>query len=209
MRVVVAVEGEVTTRAAHSLASHPGIEVSLLGGDGIARFPRVDDATGHDAVVGVSRAKRVALEAGIPAVVTGELDGSPGVAWASVAGLALALASGLNETERVAVAIPGDHTGDRTVVFPSPIDAQRARREMVGDREVEIAGTNGELAAALALGTQRHRVIVDHHRFMEGIALAAGVLLVEPGVSLAVWERPDAYLQASVEMGLVIGERAA
>lgn len=209
MRVVVAVEGEVTTRAAQSLSTQPGLEVSLLGGPDTTQFRKVGDASGHDVVVGVDRARDAASRAGIPAVVTGDLSGYEGVSFASIPGLALALAAGLESVSRVAVALPGDSRGNTTVVFPSPIDSRRAETQVVDGRDIQVARDDQPVAAALALGHDRHRVIIDDHPYMEGIALAAGLAVLRPGLSLPVWEDAAAYLRMAADMGLVIGERAA
>lgn len=211
MRVAVAVEGEVTTRAAQSLSTHPDVEVVLLAPATSSQFEVVDTPVGCAAVFGAGTAARVGAASRLPAVTTAGLGGQPGVAWASIRGLALALSSDLEGIRRIAAAIPGDPVGDETVVFPSPIDGRQAREEAVDSSRVLVARGEGPLASALALGGDRHRVIVDDHRFMEAIALAAGVgVLAEGGVTgpIPVWERSRPYLRTAAEMGLVIGERA-
>ncbi|MFP3915198.1 MAG: hypothetical protein ACLFWM_10005 [Actinomycetota bacterium] len=209
-RFAVAVDGDVTTRAAHSLSTHPGIEVVLLAPATSRQFDVVDSPAGCRAVVGTERALRAAQSAGLPAVTAGDTDGLPGVAWASLPGLALALAAALEGVDTVAVALPGEPEGSREVVFPSPIDARRVRPEAVDSHTVWMGGGDGSLAAALSLGGEHDRVILDDHLFMSAIALAAGaVLLVEdqtPG-RVAVWERSEPYLRAVTDMGLVLAER--
>ena len=205
--VVVAAEGEATRRAALSLSTHPDVEVALLGPTTSSQFPVVDSAIGYDAVVGSERA---AIEAGIPAVVPGALERHFGVEHCSIAGLALALAADLEGVGTVAVAVPGAGGGDQEVTFPSPIDSRRARAESFSGRTVFVADSPDDAAAALALGQDRHRVILDDHRFMEGVALAAGVGVLLAGYeSGPVWRHAPAYLQTATEMGLVIGERPA
>lgn len=209
MRIVVAVDGDVTTRAAQSLAAHPDVEVALLSPTTSTQFETVSSAEGFDAVLGTEKAVEAAAEADLPALTNGELLGQVGVAWASITGLALALASEV-DGGIVALAVPGETGGDETVVFPSPIDARNATVESVEDRQVYIARGDSPLAAALALGRHRHRVIVDDYHFMGAVALAAGVgiLLEEPLFGpIPVWQRPAAYLRTAADMGLVIGER--
>lgn len=210
MKVAIAVEGEVTTRAAQSLSSHPDVEVVLLAPANSSQFEVVDTPEGCVAVFGAGTAVRVAAASRLPAVTTAGLEGQPGVAWASIQGLALALASDLDSIRRVAAAIPGEPGGDETVVFPSPIDGRLAMDEKVDSRHLLVARGEGSLASALALGGNRHRAIMDDHRFMEAIALAAGVGVLGEGEltgAVPVWERSGPYLQTAAEMGLVIGER--
>lgn len=214
MRVLVAVDGESTTRAAQSLADHPGIDtVALLAPASSRQFETVTSAEGFDVVVGKAVAAETAQRAGIPAVVEDELPvDSPGVYGASIVGLALALAADLEGEPLTAVALEGEPAGDRTVMFPSPVDSRPVTEERISGRRVLVGRGEGPLQAAIALGTDRHRVVMDHARFMEGIALAAGVgILLEEATetSLPVWERNSVYLRTAVEMGLVIGERPA
>lgn len=212
MRVVVAVDGETTTRAAHSLSTHPGVdEVVLLGPATSAHFDTVRSVSGFDAVVGTEKAAVPASKAGLPAVVTGEMGTGIGISGASVEGLALALAVGVEAVHSLAIAIPGDPDGDESVTFPSPIDERPARRRRYDGHQLHVAYGSDELAAAMVLGETRHRVVVDHPLFMAGIALAAGVgVLLEAPVAepTPVWTRAEPYLRAAVDMGLVIGERS-
>ncbi|HLU32050.1 MAG TPA: hypothetical protein VK088_09825 [Acidimicrobiia bacterium] len=214
MRVLVAVDGESTTRAAQSLADHPGIgSVAVLAPASSRHFQTVTSAEGFDVVVGKAVAAETAQRAGLPAVVEDELGaGSVGVFGASIVGLALALAADLEGDPLTAVALEGEADGDRTVMFPSPIDSRSVTEEWISGRRVLVGRGEGPLQAAIALGTDRHRVVMDHARFLEGIALAAGVgiLLERPEEgAIGVWEAASAYLRTSVEMGLVIGERPA
>lgn len=211
MRVAVAVEGEVTTRAAQSLSSHPDVEVVLLAPAKSSQFEVADTPEGCAAVIGAESAVRIAAASRLPAVATTRLGTQPGVAWASIPGLALALSSDLDSIRQVAVAVPGDPDGDETVVFPSPIDGRKAVAEEIDSRHLLVARGDGPLASALALGGDRHRAIMDDHRFMEAIALAAGVGALTEGEltgPVPAWERSRPYLRAAAEMGLVIGERA-
>lgn len=212
-RVVIAVDGEVTLRAAQSLAVHPGVdEVAVLSPAENTHFATVETPDGFDLVVGTNRAAAVAAEADLPVAVTGELDDQAGVFLGSLSGLALALAVGVDDVETVAVARPGEAGGDVSLVFPSPIDSRRAKVSRVDGHELHVAGGDGPLGAAMVLGGNRHRVIVDDHAFMAGIALAgaAVVALAHPvDRAIPVWTRATDYLRAVAEMGLVIGERSA
>lgn len=212
MRLLVAIEGEVTMRAAQSLHVHPGVEtVALLGPSKAPGFDTVDSAAGFDAVFGAKTAAGTARTFGMPAVVIGGLEGQPGIAGASVVGLALALAAAEGPDALVAVAVPGEVTGDRRVVFPSPLDGRAATAERHGGREVLVARDQAPLGAAMVMGETRHRVILDDHRFLEGVALAAAVALLPEiqGEPLPVWARPGPYLRTAAEMGLVVAERPA
>lgn len=211
MRLVMAVEGESTTRAAQSLAVHPGVdEVALLAPTTSRQFQTVESALGFDAVVGAGKAASIADRAGIPAIVTGALHAQPGVAWASVEGVAFALLEG--DAGRPAVAIEGEPGGETPIVFPSPIDSRTAEEEFIDGRSLLVARGAGPLAAAMVLEPNRHRVILDDQAFLRGVALAAGVGLLLDGpvdVPVPVWERAAAYLKTASDMGLVIGERPA
>lgn len=210
MRVAVADEGEVTTRAAQSLSTHPDVEVVLLEPATSSQFEVVESPEGCAAVFGADLAADAASRAGLPAIVMGDLQAAGGICWASIPGMALALAAGMENPDLVGAALPGDPGGDRTVVFPSPIDGRQTGLESFGDRQLHVGRGDGPLASALAIGPRLHRVIIDDHRFMGGIALAAGVALLDDDLSapVPVWERAAPYLQAAADMGLVIGERA-
>lgn len=214
MRVLVAVDGESTTRAAQSLSDHPGIEtVALLAPARSSNFETVTTAEGFDVVVGKAVAAETAQEAGLPAVVEAELPpGTHGVYAASILGLAVALSSDMPGSPTTAVAVEGEPKGARAVMFPSPIDSRPAVEEPVDGFRVLVARGEGPLQAAIALGADRHRVVMDHAGFMEGIALAAGVgILLEGTVEAAipVWAAASTYLKTAVDMGLVLGERSA
>lgn len=212
-RVLIAVEGEVTMRAAQSLATHPGVDqISLLAPAKSASFPTVERATGYDLVLGRGVAAEVGADEGITAIVEGTLAGQAGLYHASIAGLALSLAVGTQGVDIVGIAEPGEPQGSRRLVFPSPIDARNAREERLDGHELLVASGAGPLAAAIVLGGDRHRVIVDDHHFMAGIALAAAAAIAlndPPQGPEPVWTRALDYLRAAVDMGLVIGERAA
>jgi hypothetical protein len=206
-RVAIALEGEATKRAAFSLAAHPGISaVSVLAPAHSQYFPVVDSPAKHDVVVG-----RSSKHHELPTVVSDEDLKGPGVFGGSVLGLVLALAVGVDEVDVVAAALPGDPDGDTTIVFPSPIDGRRSVIERLGGHPIHVGRGDGPLAAAMVTSASRHRVIVDHHAFMEGIALAAATTLLidsTPDTPIPVWTMAAQYLRAAIDMGLVIGERS-
>jgi hypothetical protein len=58
-------------------------------------------------------------------------------------------------------------------------------------------------AAVLVEGPGTRQAVVDDHRFLEALALAAGVALL-PSVGVArVWDSPAVYLGRAEAMGLV------
>lgn len=210
--VAVAVDGDVTTRAAHSLAGHPGVdEVVLLEPATSTEFRSVEDASECDVVVATGRGEEQTTAAGVPMVVVGPDLELPGYHTASIDGLALALAVGVGDVETVAVADPDRDTGDLPVVFPFPIDAALASETYVDGRRV-LAAPSADLAAALVTGSRLHRVVMDDPAFLAGIALAAAAVVVledQPTGPTPIWARAAAYLRAAGAMGLVIGERPA
>ena len=200
-------------RAAHSLAAHPGIDsVAVLSPASSGHFPSADDPSGFDVVIGTDGATDVAAAAGIPTATTHGSSSGPGLTGATVTGLALALAVGVDAISAVAVAVPGESGGDREVVFPSPLDARWAAQREIDGHDVFVADSEGSLGAAMVTGSDRHRVVIDDFSFMSGIALAAAAAVVlSDGVDMTapVWTRADHYLRSAVEMGLVVGERRA
>ncbi len=205
-RIVVVVDGEASKRAAFSLTAHPGIShVSVLAPATSKHFPVVESVDGHDIVVGRSPVRH-----DLPTVIADEDLRSPGIFGGSVLGLVLALAVGVDEVDSMAAALPGDPAGDVTVVFPSPIDGRPSRTERLGGHPIQVGRGEGALAAAMVTSPSLHRVIVDDHTFMEGIALAAAAALLLDGIPNAptpAWTLAASYLQTAVDMGLVIGER--
>lgn len=212
-RVLVVVDGEVTMRAGHSLAAHPGIaSVSVLAPASSTHFPTAEDPGDFDVIVGTDQAATVGHDAGIKVATTGRSSPADGLTGATVTGLALALAVGMEDPTTIAVATPGQPSGSHRVVFPSPIDARKAAEEDVDGHEVLVAEGPGPLGAAMVTGGTRHRVVVDDYSFLTGVVLAAAAAVVlEDGAAGAapVWSRADLYLRSAVEMGLVVGERRA
>ena len=211
--VLIVVDGEVTVRAAHSLSAHPGVSsIALLAPARSSHFPTVEDPDGFDVVVGTDGARRVGIDTGGTVATTEPGLSTPGLSGATVAGLALALAVGVDDLEEVAVALPGQPAGDRRVVFPSPIDGRMAVSDSMDGHTLLVAEGPGPLGAALVSGGARQRVIVDDHAFLSAVALAAAAgVIVEDGMteSAPVWTRAQDYLRVAVEMGLVVGERLA
>jgi predicted RNA-binding protein with TRAM domain len=74
-----------------------------------------------------------------------------------------------------------------------------------GGHRVAVGRSPDKFAACLAIGAERRVTIVDEGAFLSGIALAAGVFVVEaePG---AVWDQALSYLQIASAMGLVMAE---
>lgn len=204
----MALEGEAFKRAAFSLATHPGItEVAVLAPATSKHFRVVDGPHGYDVVVGRWKSPQ---GHGLPTVVPDEDLDTYGIYGGSLFGLVLALAVGLNGVDTMAAALPGDTAGDTTIVFPSPIDGRSATLERFGGHPIQVARGESPLGAAMVTSPSRHRVIVDNHAFLEGIALAAAAALLATGVSdtpTPVWTMAEPYLRAAVDMGLVIGER--
>ncbi len=209
MKVGVSASGDSAVRAAHSLAAHPDIDSLVILGPASSRFYEVvTDPRRCDLLVvaGPDAPGRYA-DTGVPMVWDG--DGPhPGVSvWgASVAGLALSLATREQEPATAAFASPDIiEAREERIRFPEPIG-------MIGVAEVDLAGrslmggrSGGEYAAALASSDSRRVAIVDEAAFMAGIALAAGVMVAgeEP---LPVWAEALGYLQAAAELGLVMAE---
>lgn len=207
IRVALGIEDETTKRAAHSLASHPGIdEAVLLAPVTSNTFNTVDDATGCAVVVGHTAPTGAGT---IPVAVSGtELD-VPGYHTASIYGLALALAVGVSDVETIAVAAPDFAGNGIQVMFPSPIDLVDATSKEV-DGHTLLQGHTPELAAALVRAGGLDRVIMDQPDFLNGIALAAaGALVIDhpPSQPEPVWTRARQYLKIAIAMGLVLGER--
>ncbi len=198
-------------RAAQSLAVHSGIDgVAVLAPAKSNHFPTTDTVEGWDLVMGSERAVGAGRKHGVPVAVTGAVDAHAGVSLGSPVGLALALAVGVEGIETLAVAVPGEPGGDLPVVFPSPIDSRASVAERFDGHEVRVARGDGPLAAVMVLGAERHRVVLDDHSFLAGIALAAAAVValeVEPATATPAWSHSEIYLRAAVEMGLVIGER--
>jgi len=209
VKVGVLVTGDTAVRAAHSLSAHPGIDEVVVVGPARSRSFRVaDDAAGCDILVGTGNsAPGRARDLGVPLVWDGE-EPVTGVAvrGASPIGMALALAARESDPRIVAVAHPDlDEGFDHQVRFPDPIGSQKAADATFGGQRVALAKSPDVFAACLAVGAERRVTIVDDGAFLSGIALAAGVLIVDEE-PVAVWERALPYLQIASAMGVVMAE---
>lgn len=210
MRIGLLITGDVSVRAAHSLAAHEGIdEVVVVGPATSKSFDVVETAEGCDYLVGSGpSAPQLARDQGVPLVWDGVVVEEGVAVWgASPTGLALALAAREPDPRLVAVAHPdlAIDTFDRTTRFPDPIGRVGVRDSQLGGRPVAEAQSPNDFAACLAVGAKRRVTVVDHGHFLSGVALAAGVTIAN-GSTVAVWEAALPYLEAATEMGLVMAE---
>lgn len=211
MKVGLLVTGDIAVRSAHSLQAHPGVaEVVVIGPAQSKSFEVVDSAEGCDYLVGHGEsAPALARENGVPLIWDGEGPEEGVAVWgASPTGLAIALASREADQRLVAVAHPeiDDARTSRTTRFPDPVGRLGVFDGTVGGRPVALAHSPNEFAACLAVGASRRVTVVDHGAFLSGVALAAGVAAAN-GSGGPVWESALPYLEAVIEMGLVMAER--
>lgn len=211
MKIGVLVTGDIAVRAAHSLSAHPGIdEVVVIGPATSKSYQVVDTAEGCDLLVGNGpTAPARARDLGVPLLWDGESpEPGVGVYGASPPGLALAVAARETDPRLVAVAHPGLSGGnDHRATFPHPIGSVPVGDSLYSGRRVAEARSVNEYGAVLTVGASRRVTIVDDGDFLSGIALAAGVAVVEEE-PIAVWDSALAYLETATEMGLVMAEEA-
>jgi hypothetical protein len=210
VRVGLLVTGDASVRAAHSMAAHAGVdEVVVIGPATSKSFEVVDDAEGCDFLVGSgATAPDRAGRLGVPLIWDGTTGDDRSAVWgASPTGFALALATRESDPRRVAVAHPeiATDTFDRTTRFPDPVGRVGVKDTLLDGRPVAEAHSPNEFAACLAVGAARRVTVVDHGMFLSGVALAAGVALANGG-SRPVWDGALPYLEAAIEMGLVMAE---
>jgi hypothetical protein len=172
-------------------------------------FEVLETADGCDYLLGSGpKAPRTARDHGVPLVWDGP-EPEEGVAvWgASPSGLALALAARESDTRLVAVAHPDlvIDSFDRTTRFPDPVGRVGVAETQFGGLPIAQAQSPNEFAACLAVGAIRRVTVVDHGRFLSGIALAAGVAAANTSPK-PVWELALPYLKTATEMGLVMAE---
>jgi hypothetical protein len=207
--VGVIVSGDTSVRAAHSLASHPGVDEVVVFAPATSKtFRVVPDGAGIDVAVGSGDdAPGIARRLGVPLVWDGEtLEDGVVVYGAAPQGLALALAAREADPQLVALAHPSmDGGSHQKIRFPDPIGRRSAVDDIYAGKRVATAKSPNVFAAALTNGAARRVTIVDQSDFLDGIALAAGVGAIGevPG---PVWESALGYLKAVTEMGLIMAE---
>lgn len=205
MRVAVVVSDEIGSRCASALLAHPAVElVGLVDADPPRswgrRAVRSADASGFDVVVGED-AVGAARAAGAVLVVPGPApDDGPTVSHASPEGLARSLAEGLDPPVTVALTVPGPPARQGVPVgFPAPVGWVYATEK----DGLLVASVEG-LAAVAAYDARRTRAVVDDPLFLAGACLAAGALVsAVPGPA---WTRPEAYVAAAEDLGIVVAE---
>lgn len=211
MKVGVLVTGDIAVRAAHSLSAHPGVgKVVVVGPARSKSFPVVDSADGCDVLIGTgSEAPQKAAKHGVPLVWDGESAQDGVIVWgASPQGLTLALASRESDPRVVALAHPDVGGGnDHSARFPDPLGTLEVADTEYAGLRLALGRSPNEFAAALAIGVERRVTVVDHGSFMAGIALAAGVAIVDDSPR-PVWDAALVYLRAATSMGLVMAENA-
>ena len=209
VRVGLLVSGDVSVRAAHSLQAHPTVEELVVIGPATSKsFQVVESAEGCDVLVGSGPgAPRLARDHGIPLIWDGlePIDGA--VVWgASPQGIALALASREPDPRLVAVAHPDFETrGSHSIRFPDPVGRLDTQDDSVAGLPLAAGKSTNGFAACLVEGATRRVTVVDHAGFMSGVALAAGISVVD-GTQRPVWSESLAYLETTTEMGLVMAE---
>ena len=215
MKALVLADSDGDLRVAHVLAGE-GFEVSLHGSAKTGRYPQVDDPAGFDVVVGYTdTALEVAARAGCAAVTAADIDVSPvpTVAAASLLGMALAIAARLeaggSDVLRVAIAHPGGPSlGGVGMAFPPPVGKARGTILSEAPLTVVAASSQEPWASIVVESNTGDQAVVDEHRFLMAICLAAGVALLPPAGIVKVWDVPDVYLSKAETMGLVAAKRS-
>jgi len=215
VKALVLADADRDLRVAHVLAGQ-GLEVSIHGSAKSGRYPTVDDPAGIDVVVGyTATALEVADRAGCAAVTAADVEVSPvpTVAGASLLGVALAIAARLeaagSDVLRVAIAHPGGPSlGGVGMAFPSPVG--KARGTILSEAPIKLvsASTAEPWAAIVVESNNGDQAVVDEHRFLMAVCLAAGVALLPPAGIVKVWDAPDSYLSQAESMGLVAARRS-
>lgn len=210
MRIGLIVTGDVSVRAAHSLAAHRDVdEVVVVGPATSKSFRVVETAIDCDLLVGSGiTAPEIARRHGVPLLWDGHEPVEGVAVWgASPTGLAVSLAVRESDPRLVAVAHPDlvIDTFDRTTRFPDPIGRVGVRDAQLGGHPVAEAQSPNQFAACLAVGARRRVTVVDHGHFLSGVALGASVAALN-GSPAPVWNSSLAYLETATEMGLVMAE---
>ena len=212
MRLGLLVTGDISVRAAHSLAAHTTVaEVVVIGPARSKNFEVVDSVEGCDLLVGSGDvAITKARGTGVPLVWDGDSPQKGVAVWgANPKGLTLALASRETDPRLVAEAHPDNETGNGTPIrFPDPVGRIPASNEIYEGLPLALAKSTSEFAACLVESSARRVTVVDDAGFLSGVALAAAVDVAAGGdaAETPVWESSLAYLQAATDMGLVMAE---
>ena len=216
MRVLVLADHEHELRVAHILASEPGVEgVAFLGSARSSFIERAESAAGYQVVVcHDGNGFDLAAAAGAAVVSAAEIDNSPvpAVVGASLLGVALAMAARLEsqgaQVDRVATARPdAAGAGSERVSFPRPVGRVGGTALVGSPIRVVEARSEAPWAAVMVETDGTGQAVVDDFRFLEAIALAAGVALVPPAGVVRVWDSPRSYLARAEQMGLVAAAR--
>jgi len=201
IRVAVDATTPVRLRAVSSLLADGRIErIGVMGtkppvswGD---RAVAIGSADGWDVVVGIEPAP------GQPSVSVGE-EGT--VSGAGPSGLTRALARRFGLTTMAATSVGRPVHGGPRFGFPQPLGWLHG--EPADD--IHQCPITSRLAGILATDQNSRSVaIVDVRDFLDGCALAAGVLLFAGGATGPVWASADRYLEEVAVVGLVLADTA-
>jgi hypothetical protein len=215
MRILVLADDDTDLRVAHALAGEPGVTIFIQGKAKSSRYPTVEDLSGLDVVVGRSlKTLDIAANARAGAVIAEDVDESPvpTVAGASLLGAALAVANRMeaegSDILRVAIAQPGGPSrGGTGLTFPPPVGRSRGTVLMEAPQMVLSAASQAPWAALVVESNTGDQAVVDDHRFVSAVCLAAGIALVPPAGIVKVWDVPGPYLAKAEAMGMVAARR--
>lgn len=200
-RVVIDGTDPIRMRAASALLpDHRVDRVGLLGASPAAgwgsRSVSVTSTVGWDVVVGRDPEP-------------GQVDvtvGSGGVVWgAGPSGLARSLGAVVGGDVSLAGTVPGTRLREGPRFgFPAPLSWLHG----VLEDGIHHCPVPGSLAGVLAVrDSGASLAVVDDRRFLDGCALAGGVLLAIDGHRGPVWDAAESYLERVGELGLVIADR--
>jgi hypothetical protein len=212
LKAVVLAHGDLELRVAHALSADPNIERIAYIGEGRSGYlEMVTDAVGFDVVVGIGTdTLAMAAAAGAAAVIAANVDTSPvpTVCGASLVGAALALAARLDasgsDVLRVAVAEPTyPGAGSVPISFPPPVGRVRGSLLIEDPYPVVVSAAADPWAAVLVQTNTGDQAVVDDHKFLAAVCLAAGVDLLPPAGVVRVWDGAATYLARAEAMGMV------
>ena len=210
MRLGLLVTGDISVRAAHSLAAQPTVdEVVVIGPARSKNFVVVDSASDCDFLVGSGdTAIRKAKSLGVPLIWDGDSAKRGVSVWgANPKGLTFALADREEDPRLVAIAHPDVELSDGpSIRFPDPIGRLAAHNGTYQGRPLATGRSTTDYAACLVESAERRVTIIDDAGFMSGVALAAAIEVAIDGTEGPVWESSLSYLQAATDMGLVMAE---